>query len=69
MGFFRERSSAFSLEFLAIRPSVSGKARSKVAPLRMGTSFEEFRQTPEGRGLLLLGLFFSLRVLLMVWVV
>ena len=69
MGFFRERSSTFSLEFLDIRPSVSGKARSKVAPLHTGTSFEEFRQTPEGRGLLLLSLFFSLRALLMVWVV
>ena len=29
---FRERSSTFSLEFPAIGPSVSGEARSKVAP-------------------------------------
>ena len=29
---FRERSSTFFLEFPAIGPSVSGEARSKVAP-------------------------------------
>ena len=29
---FRERVSNFSLDFSAIEPSVSGKARSKVAP-------------------------------------
>ena len=29
---FRERSYTFSLEFSAIGPSVSGEARSKVAP-------------------------------------
>ena len=29
---FRERRSPLSLEFPAIRPSVSGEARSKVAP-------------------------------------
>ena len=29
---FRERSSTFSLEFPTIGPSVSGEARSKVAP-------------------------------------
>ena len=29
---FRERSSTFSLELSAIGPSVSGEARSKVAP-------------------------------------
>ena len=32
VGFFRERSSTFSLKFPAIGPSASGKARSKVAP-------------------------------------
>ena len=35
----------------------------------MGTGFVEFRKTLEGRGLLLVGLFFRLRDLLMVWVV
>ena len=29
---FKERSSTFSLDFPEIRPSVSGEARSKVAP-------------------------------------
>ena len=31
-GIFRERGSNFSLNFPAIGPSVSGEARSKVAP-------------------------------------
>ena len=31
-GIFRERSSTFSLEFLAIGPASSDEARSKVAP-------------------------------------
>ena len=31
-GIFRERDSNFSLDFSTIGPSVSGKARSKVAP-------------------------------------
>ena len=31
VGFFRERSSTFSLKFPAIGPSASGEARSKVA--------------------------------------
>ena len=33
---FRERSSTFSLKFPAIGPSVSGEARSKVAPHETG---------------------------------
>ena len=47
---FRERSSTFSLEFPAIGPTSSDEARSKVAPhgKDVGTSFGEFRQTPEG---------------------
>ena len=32
VGFFRERSSTFSLEFPAIGPASSDEARSKVAP-------------------------------------
>ena len=59
---FRERSSTFSLEFPAIRPSVSGGGKKQSCSprqgLRVGTSFGEFRQTPRGRGFLLLGLFF-----------
>ena len=50
-GIFRERSSTFSLEFLAIGPSVSGETRSKVAPHRKGYawipvlgSFEKLRK-------------------------
>ena len=35
-GSFIERSSTFSLEFPAIRTSVSGKTRSKVAPHSKG---------------------------------
>ena len=31
-GIFRERGSNFSLDFLAIEPSVSGEARRKVVP-------------------------------------
>ena len=60
---FRERSSTFSLDFLVIRSSNSGETRGKVDPplqeLRVGTGIEEFRQTLEGRGFLLLDLFFG----------
>ena len=51
VGFFRERSSTFSLEFSAIGPSVSGEERSKVAPHGKGYvwvpvlwSFEKLRK-------------------------
>ena len=51
MGFFRERSSIFSLEFLATGPSDSGEARSKVAPHGKGyvwapvlRSFDKLRE-------------------------
>ena len=59
---FRKRSSTFSLEFPAIGPSVSGEARSKVAPhgkdymwVPVLGSFEKLRKVAV---FLLLGLFF-----------
>ena len=60
----RERDSHFSLDLRAIRPSAVFGTRRKtalrgeVAPY-LGTGFEEFRQTPRGRGFSLLG-FYSL---------
>ena len=36
IGSFKERSSTFSLRFPAIGPSISGEARSKVAPYGKG---------------------------------
>ena len=61
-GDFRERSSTFSLKFPAIRPSVSGEARSKVAPHRKGYAWVpvlgNFNKLRKGRGFLLLGIFF-----------
>ena len=71
-GNFRERGSNFSLNFSAIGPSVYGEVRSKVSPhgrAMRGYQFCGVSTTPRGRGLLLLGLFFGLRALLMVWVV
>ena len=50
---FRERSFTFSLGFPMIGASVSGEARSKVAPHGKGYAWVPvlgFRQTPEGRG-------------------
>ena len=48
---FRERGFDFSLNFLAIGPSVSGEVRSKVAPHSKGYAwvpfFLEFRQLRE----------------------
>ena len=59
---FRERSSTLSLEFLTIGPSVSGEARSKVAPNGKGYAWVpvlgSFDKLRKGRGFLLLGLFF-----------
>ena len=59
-GIFRKRGSNFSLNFPAIGPSISGEVRSKVALRYEGYAwapvFLEFRQTPEGRGVLLLDL-------------
>ena len=51
---FRERNSTFSLKFPTIGPSVSGEARSKVAP--HGTNYAwvpdlgSFDELREGRG-------------------
>ena len=54
MGFFRKRSSTFSLEFLVIGPASPDKARSKVAPhckdytwVPISGSFDKLRK---GRG-------------------
>ena len=69
---FKERCSNFSLNFPAIGPSVSGEVRSTVAFHSKGYCGYRFcgvLKTPGGMGLLLLGLFFGLRALLMVWVV
>ena len=59
---FGERSSTFSLEFPAIGSSVSGEARSKVAPHGKGYAWVpflgSFDKLQKGRGFLLLGLFF-----------
>ena len=56
----RERSSTFSLVFQAIGPSVSGEARSKVAPHGKGYTWVpvlgSFDKLRKGRGFLLLGL-------------
>ena len=69
MGSFRERSYTFSLEFPAIGPSVSGEARSKVAPHGKGYmwvpvlwSFEKLRK---GRGFSPTCFTLCLRVILM----
>ena len=60
---FRERRTFFSLGFREIRLSEFVGTRRKVALknrcLRVGSGFEEFRQTPRGRGFSLLG-FYSL---------
>ena len=59
---FRERISIFSLEFSAIEQSVSGEARSKVAPHGKGYAWVPvlgtFDKLQKGRGFLALGLFF-----------
>ena len=56
----RERGSIFSLDFLTMGPSVFDEARGKISSSRQGLRIEtgvgEFRQTPRGRGFLLLGL-------------
>ena len=56
----RERASTFSLEFPAIGPSVSGEARSKVAPhgksYAWAPVFFRVSTTPGGKGFLLLDL-------------
>ena len=57
----REKESTFSLDFSAISPSNPSETKSKVDPslqeLRVGINIVEFRQTPGGRGFLLLVLF------------
>ena len=62
---FRVRSSYFSLDFQAIGPAISGGARGRVHPHDKGFakrpklgSFDKLREV----GLLLLWLFFTLRV-------
>ena len=62
VGFFRERSSTFSLKFPVIGPSASDEARSKVAPhgkdytcVPVSGSFDKL---PKGRGFILLVLHF-----------
>ena len=61
-GFFRERSSTFSLEFPVIGPSVPNEPRGKVALRCKGYAWVPvcgFSTTPRGRGFLLLDLFFG----------
>ena len=54
MGFFKERSSTFSLEFPAIGPASSDGARSKVAPHAKGYTWvpvvRGFDKLRKGRG-------------------
>ena len=64
---FRERNSTFSLKFPAIGPSISGEARSKVAP--HGTDYAwvpnlgSFDKLREGRGFSPTCLTFCLRAM------
>ena len=69
---FRERCSNFSLNFSAIGPLFPTRQKVKLLPTERATCGYHFcgvSTTLGGRGLLLLGLFFGLRALLMVWVV
>ena len=59
---FRERKCDFSLDFPAFGPSVLVGPRSKVDHATRATHEHRFygvSTTPRGRGILLLGLFFS----------